>query len=196
MTTTVSSARTNVDEVALDLVFQLMAGTYRSPSEALRTDLGSGAFPAALAALADRLDLPAPELARPPWATLQASYVDLFVSSASGVAAPPYVGYAIDDELMGPSTQLLGAAFADHGIALQDDWHDLPDHVAAVAEGGLHLVRAGRAQAAFDLLEGFVAPWFERFASAIATKDVSSFYGPVSRFLHDAIREVTRETRS
>lgn len=196
MTTTAPSARTNVDEVALDLVFQLMAGTYRSPSEALRSDVDSGAFGEAVAALAAMLDLPAPELATPPWATLQASYVDLFVSSGSGVAAPPYVGYAIDDELMGPSTQLLGAAFADHGIALQDDWHDLPDHVAAVAEGGLHLVRTGRAQAAFDLLEGFVAPWFERFSGGIAAKDVSSFYGPVSRFLHDAIREVTRETRS
>ncbi len=127
---------------------------------------------------------------------VQSSYADLFVSSGRGLTAPPYVGYAIDDELMGPSAQVLGAGFADHGIELKDDWNDLPDHVAAVAEGGLYLLGAGRAQPALELLQGYLAPWFERYASAIETNDASGFYGPVSRFLHHAIREVTRETRS
>lgn len=184
------------DVAVLDLLFQLIAGTYRSPGAALRADLASGALGGAQEAVAEALDLDPPAFEVPSWTTLEAVYVDLFVTSAGGIAAPPYVGYAIDGELMGPSAQLLGAAFADHGIELQDAWSDLPDHVAAVAEGGTLLIRSGRPEAAQALLEGYVAPWFDRFARAIETKDVSGFYGPVTRFLQAAIKEVTRETRS
>jgi TorA maturation chaperone TorD len=184
-----------LDEVALHLVFQLIAGAYASPSAALRGDLGSGAFGDALDALADGLGLAAPDVTNVAWASLQTAYVRLFVTSASGITAPPYVGLAIDDTLMGPSAQLLGSAFAEHGIELRDGWRDLPDHVAAVAEGGALLVQTGRGPAAAELLEHFVAPWFERFGAAIATDDASGFYGPLTRFLQAAIKEVLRETR-
>ena len=196
MCTVAPNAAAEHDAATLDLLCQLVAGTYRSPSEALEADLASGAFAAALAALADRLGLRPPTLAKPSRPALQSSYTDLFVSSGRGLTAPPYVGYALDGALMGPSAQLLGAGFADHGIELKGDWNDLPDHVTAVAEGGLHLLRADRVQPAFELMQGYLAPWFERYASAIETNDASGFYGPVSRFLHHAIREVTRETRS
>lgn len=184
------------DVAAVDLVCQLIAGTYRSPGDALRDDLQSGALADACTALAEALDIDAPGLQAPDWTTLQATYVDLFVSSGNGVAAPPYVGYAIDGELMGPSAQLLGAAFSDHGIELQDAWSDLPDHVAAVAEGGTLLAHGDRPEAAQALIEGYLAPWFERYADAIETKDVSGFYAPMTKFLQAAIKEVTRETRS
>lgn len=180
----------------LHLLFQLIAGLYQAPSQALRGDIDSGALQAALGAVADATGVEAPELRTPAWPTLQASHVDLFVSSPGGIAAPPYVGYAIDDEVMGPSAQLLGAAFADYGIELQDTWRDLPDHIAAVAEGGALLVRSGGHEAAMALLRGFVAPWFQRYAEAVAERDTSAFYGPVTRFLREAIEEVTRESRS
>jgi putative dimethyl sulfoxide reductase chaperone len=196
MTTAPQTAPVTSDVAVLDLLLQLIAGTYRSPSAALRDDLASGALPEAYAALAEALDLDGPDVGAPEWGTLQAAYVDLFVSSGDGIAAPPYVGYAIDDELMGPSAQLLGAAFSDHGIELQDAWRDLPDHLAAVAEGGALLVRSDRPEAAQTLLAGYLAPWFERYATAIDTKDVSGFYGPVTKFLQAAIKEVTREARS
>ena len=196
MTTAPQTTPVATDVAVLDLLLQLIAGTYRSPGDALRDDLASGAMTEACAALGETLDLEEPGLQTPDWATLQASYVDLFVSSGNGIAAPPYVGYAIDGELMGPSAQLLGAAFADHGIELQDAWSDLPDHVAAVAEGGTLLARSARPEAAHALLEGYLAPWFERYTEAIEVKDVSGFYGPMTKFLQAAIKEVTRETRS
>jgi TorA maturation chaperone TorD len=185
-----------LDEASLDLLFQLIAATYRSPGESLSDDLASGAFADALALLAAVVAQPAPRLEAPDLRTLQASYVDLFVSSGRGIAAAPYVGAAIDGELMGPSAQQLGAAFAAHGIELTDAWRDLPDHVAAVAEGGSLLVRSGRADSARELLSEFVAPWFERSAAAVATRDDTGFYGPVTSFLDGAIKEVTREVGS
>jgi TorA maturation chaperone TorD len=196
MTTAPQTTPAATDVAVLDLLLQLIAGTYRSPADALRDDLASGVLTDACAALAEALDLAGPGLLAPDWTTLQAAYVDLFVSSGDGVAAPPYVGYAIDGELMGPSAQLLGAAFSDHGIELQDAWSDLPDHVAAVAEGGTLLAHGDRPEAALVLVEGYLAPWFGRYAEAIEAKDVSGFYGPMTKFLQAAIKEVTRETRS
>ncbi len=196
MTTPAPQTPVERDAEVLDLLLQLVAGTLRSPGEALRDDLASGALHRAFDAVAEALDLDALTLETPTWTTLEAAYVDLFITSASGIAAPPYVGYAIDGELMGPSAQLLGAAFGDYGIELQDAWSDLPDHVAAVAEGGTLLVRSDQPEAAWTLTEGYLAPWFDRFATAIETKDVSGFYGPVTKFLQAAIKEVTREARS
>lgn len=186
----------DLDQVSLDLLFQVIAATYRSPTTALTDDIASGAFDAALERLAAATGTEAPTLVTPELRTLQAGYVDLFVSSRRGIAAAPYVGAAIDGELMGPSAQQLGAAFAAHGIELTDAWRDLPDHVAAVAEGGSLLVRRSEDDAARDLLAEFIAPWFAASAASITARDDTGFYGPVTRFLDGAIKEVTREVRS
>jgi TorA maturation chaperone TorD len=39
-------------------------------------------------------------------------------------------------------------------------------------------------------------PWFARFAPVVEARDQNGFYGPMTRFLHGAIREVTRESPS
>lgn len=186
----------DLDPVSLDLLFQVIAATYRSPTTALTDDVTSGAFGAALERLAGATGATAPTLTTPELRALQAAYVDLFVSSRRGIAAALYVGAAIDGELMGPSAQQLGAAFAAHGIELTDAWRDLPDHVAAVAEGGSLLVRRSDDAAAHDLLVEFIAPWFAASTAAIAARDDTGFYGPVTRFLDGAIKEVTREGRA
>lgn len=185
-----------VDAVTLDLLFQTIAATYRAPSEALHGDLRSGAFAAAVARLGAACGVTPPATPTGDLRDLQAAHVDLFVSSRRGVAAAPYVGVAIDGEVMGPASQQLGAAFAAYGIGLRDGWRDLPDHVAAVAEGGGLLVRADATDAARDLLAEFIAPWFERSAAAVAERDESGFYGPVTTFLATVVKEVARATRS
>jgi len=195
MTAATLAANPVVPEAVLDVVFQVIAGTYRSPGTTLANDLGSGAFAAALQAVAAECELAAPVLSEPDVRELQAAYVDLFVSSRRGVAAAPYVGVALDGELMGDSAQQLGAAFAAAGIELTPTWRDLPDHIAAVAEGGSLLVRSGRSSDANDLLSEFIAPWFAYATAAIIERDHTGFYAPVTQFLHDAIKEVTREVR-
>jgi TorA maturation chaperone TorD len=178
---------------AVDLALQLVAGAYRAPTDALVADLHTGEVAAAVEALADEVGVPAPLLARPDLPTLQASHVALFVTSIGGLPAPPYVGLAADGELLGPSAEALAGFYAHHGIAPSPTWHDLPDHVSAVAQAGLLLLAAGRTEAASALLTRFIGPWFVRYAAAVDAADVSGFYGPLTRFLNSVVLEVSRE---
>ncbi len=177
----------------LGLTLQLATGVYASPGDALRGDLEGGAFQQATASLAERTSQSPPEPSLPPWPTQQARYVDLFVSSPNGLPAPPYVGYAVDGELLGPTARRLKAFYDQHGITPNGAWGDLPDHLAAVAEAGTLLVEADRPDAAEELAARFLLPWFQRYADVVADADASGFYGPMTRFLHAAIKEVTRE---
>lgn len=174
------------------LLLQAIAATYASPRDPLLDDLRSGRFAAALDALSDATGVAAPTLPPADATALQASYVDLFVSSGDGLAAPPYLGYAQDGELLGDTAEALGRFLKDEGIGTQETWTDLPDHVAAAAEAGVLLARHERTHAARDLLARWMRPWFDRYATSVADRDGSGFYGPLTTFLHATIREVTR----
>lgn len=191
---TAAAPNTPHDTEGTVLALQLVAGTYLTPGEPLRSDLASGAFAVATRHLAAAAAVELPTLGRPDVTALQSSYVALFVTSGGGLPAPPYVGYAVDGELLGPTAKRLKGFYDVHGITPNAEWGDLPDHVSAVAEAGVLLVDAGRPEAARTLLARFLLPWFERFAPAVEARDESGFYGPMTRFLHAAIREVTRES--
>lgn len=177
---------------ALDPLLQLVAATYRTPSDALRDDLASGAVQGAVEAVADALGLAAPDLGAADFAAVQERHVALFVTSGDGIVAPPYVGYAVDGELLGATFQALGRLFARHGIEVRGGWADLPDHVAAVAEGAALLLAADRVDAALEVVAGYLAPWFGRYAPAVAVADPGGFYGTLTPFLRAAIEEVER----
>lgn len=181
----------SADAVAQAL--QLVAATYRSPDAALRDDLTSGAFAAAVAELAEAAGVAAPALGEIDWTQVRTAYVAVFVTNAAGVPAPPYVGLALDGELLGPSAAALKAFLAHHGVETAAGWHDLPDHVAAVAEAGLLLADAGRDDAACVLLERFLSPWFQRYAPEVVAADDSGFYGPLTEFLGSLLCEVSCE---
>lgn len=196
MTVQRSGGSVAIDRTTVELLLQIVAGVYASPGEALSADLEAGTFDAAVQEVAEALGVDAPEVVRPQTSSLQSSYVDLFVSSASGLSTPPYVGYAVDGELLGPTAVELGRFLEGHGIGTDPGWTDLPDHVAAVAEAAGLLARDGHDEAARYVLAHFLFPWFDRYADQVASKDVSGFYGPLTRFLHASIREVRRGTRS
>lgn len=191
-----SVARSERAIAALDPLLQLIAATYRTPSPALRADLESGAFADACGALADVLDLIPPAFGPLDFAALQERHVALFVSSGSGIVAPPYAGFAVDHELLGTTFQAMGGTFARYGIEVRGDWADLPDHVAAVAEGAGLLLEAGTVDGACEVLERYLAPWFDRYAAAVAAADVGGVYGALTPFLDAAIKEVVRETQA
>ena len=175
------------------LALQLIAATYRSPDAALREDLDSGAFEAAVAELAETTGTAAPALPEIDWPALRTAYVALFVTNAAGIPAPPYVGLALDGELLGPSSEALKRFLAHHGVETAADWHDLPDHVAAVAEAGALLAEAGRDDVASVLLARFLSPWFQRYAQDVVAADDSGFYGPLTEFLGSLLCEVSCE---
>jgi TorA maturation chaperone TorD len=190
---TARSSRPRHEDAVVDLTLQLVAGLYRAPDADLVEDLASGRLAAATLELARAVGTQAPRLNAPSLATLQAAHVALFVTSAGGLPAPPYVGLAADGELLGPTAESLARFYAQHGIKPSPTWLDLPDHVSAVAQAGLLLHGAGRSAAATELLARFIAPWFTRYAAAVDAADVSGFYGPLTRFLATAVLEVTRE---
>ena len=196
MTVHRSAGCVNIDRAAVELLLQVVAGVYASPGDALMADLESGTFDTAVQDVADALGVHAPEAVQPPKRTLQSSYVDLFVSSASGLSSPPYVGFAVDGELLGPTAVELGRFLEGFGIGTDPSWTDLPDHVAAVAEAASLLARDGHDEAARYVLVHFLFPWFDRYADHVASKDASGFYGPLTRFLHASIREVRSGNRS
>lgn len=178
----------------VEQALQLVAATYRSPDAALRADLDSGAFATAVAELAAATGVAAPVFQVTDWPKLQTTYVALFVTNAAGVPAPPYVGLALDGELLGPSAEALKRFLAHHGVETAAGWHDLADHVAAVAEAGVLLAEAGRDDAACVLLERFLSPWFQRYAPEVVAADDSGFYGPLTEFLGSLLSEVSCET--
>ena len=182
--------------VALDPLLQLVAATYRTPGHALRADLESGAFADACGALGDVLDLVPPTFDTLDFGTIQERHVALFVSSLDGIVAPPYTGFAVDGELLGDTFQAMGGTFARYGIEVRGDWADLPDHVADVAEGAGLLLEAGSLDGALEVLERYLAPWFDRYAAAVAAADVGGVYGALTPFLGAAIKEVVREAQA
>ncbi|MFU8889872.1 MAG: TorD/DmsD family molecular chaperone [Trueperaceae bacterium] len=188
-----ATARPVASADAIAQVLQLVAATYRSPDAALRNDLDSGAFATAVAELAEAAGLTAPTLGEIDWPKVQTAYVALFVTNAAGVPAPPYVGLALDGELLGPSAAALKAFLAHHGVEAAAGWHDLPDHVAAVAEAGALLADAGRDDAACVVLERFLSPWFQRYAPQVVAADVNGFYGPLTEFFASLLSEVSCE---
>jgi TorA maturation chaperone TorD len=100
------------------------------------------------------------------------------------VPCPPYESYWREDvpfllrgTLMGPCTAGLVDLYAQLGLQLAPDAHELPDHVAveleamAVAESD----PAGR-DVAHALLEGHLAVWLPRFCGAVQAETVDEFY--------------------
>jgi TorA maturation chaperone TorD len=188
-----ATARPVVSADVVAQALQLVAATYRSPDAALRDDLDSGAFATAVAELAAATGITAPALGEIDWPKVQTAYVALFVTNAAGVPAPPYAGLALDGELLGPSAEALRRFLAHHGVEPAAGWHDLPDHVAAVAEAGALLAEAGRDDVACVLLERFLSPWFQRYAPEVVAADDSGFYGPLTEFLGSFTSEVECE---
>jgi len=177
---------------ALVAACQVIAAIYRTPDEALRSDLESGRLARVTDTLARRegLEPPGAPHAPPDFETLRVSYVALFVSRVGGVPAPPYAGLVRDRQLMGPTVRRLRLEFERLGLRPAPEWRELPDHISAIAEAIDLLVERGRIDAGFTLAASYLAPWFARYAEAVASADESGFYGELSRFVRDVLREL------
>jgi TorA maturation chaperone TorD len=175
---------------ALHASLQLTAALYRSPTAALRDELASGQVAALSDSLASALNLPAPALLIPDWPTVETSFVALFVTNQRGII-PPYAGYALDNELLGPSFEALMAFYQSHGFTLDGAFNDLPDHLSAVAEAALLLLEADRYDDALLLARRFLQPWFGRYADRVLSADGSGLYGPLTHFLRLALTRLT-----
>lgn len=183
-------------EDVLSLSLQLVAATYAPPRGAFLQELADGTIQAAVERVATSLGHTAPALPSEDVDAIRAAHVDLFVSSANAPTTPPYVGYAADGELLGPSAEAVGRFLVARGIGTDPGWNDLPDHVAAVAESAAILAASGDQASARHVARTWLLPWFDRYAAEVASKDTSGLYGPMTEYLHQTIREVSRGDRS
>jgi len=162
------------------------AATFRSPGGALERDLASGRLQEALVELARERGLMPPKLPNVPLAELQSAYTSLFVANPGGLPAPPYAGYALDDKLMGEAQEALQSFYAEHGLAVDESWQELPDHLAAVGEA-VALLSSQDSQAARTLALGYLRPWLERYAGLVADEDPTGFYGTICQTLKQVL---------
>lgn len=122
---------------------------------------------------------------------LEIAYNRLFVGPGRPLA-PPYESLYRDPGglVMGPSAQAVQACYAEAGIALGPDYHDLPDHVAAelgfmayltVEEAEAEDGQAGRwreRQSAF--LRQHLAAWLPAFCERVRAAGQHPFYPAVA----------------
>ncbi len=117
-------------------------------------------------------------LARLPDAqALQVHYSGLFL--APPVRARLNLGFYLDGTLNGVSQDAIGVLLAKHGIARNEGFRDLPDHLAMLLEVMALLAgdpEAGQDQAA--LAQGFLLPALPRLRADVAA------HAPDSPYLH------------
>jgi len=166
----------------------ITAATFRLPGKALEHDLRSGSLQTALELLAERYNLPPPELPPVELPQLQAAYVQLFAANPAGLPAPPYAGYALDGKLMGEAQEALEGFYAEHGLAPREGWGDLPDHLSAVGEA-IALLAGPKPDAARKLALGYLKPWLDRYAEVVVREDPTGFYATVCTLLKNAMEE-------
>ncbi|MFN3763239.1 MAG: molecular chaperone [Anaerolineae bacterium] len=122
-----------------------LARGFTYPDDDWVATLLDGQWPEALAAVLEPLGLSAGEIGQAinalpegPEAALQAlqvEYTYLFINAVPHVPAPPYASaYAGEGLLMGEPAEAALVAYRRAGLALANDYHDLPDHIAAELE--------------------------------------------------------------
>ncbi len=189
----IARAKTNesilINEDNIAAVLQLISAVFNSPNQALQDDIESGRLKDLIVFLADGLRLEPPQYKIPNWSNLQSNYVQLFLTNPSGLIAPPYLAYAIDNKLLGPSFKRLKDFYSQNGLIIKESYTDFPDHISAVAQAALLLLENGNTQQIKELGKQFFLPWFERYKTEVLEAE-PIFYGPICQFCETVLRRV------
>ena len=73
---------------------------------------------------------------------LEKEYTRLFVNAYTGVIAPPYSSVYLNKERLvwGKSTAEVARLYEATGLGIADNFHDIPDHIAAELEFASYLI--------------------------------------------------------
>jgi TorA maturation chaperone TorD len=137
--------------------------------------------------------------------TLQVEYTYLFINAVPRVPAPPYASaYTAQGLLMGEPAEAALVAYRQAGLALAEDYHDLPDHIAAELEflawlgeqalaaqeaGDEELAQAHAAQHQVFLSEQ-VRPWLPAFCQRVEQAARLPFYRELARLVEPLLAAV------
>jgi TorA maturation chaperone TorD len=192
-----------------------LARGFTYPDAGWVATLLNGQWPTVLAGVLDPLGLSAkgvrqaietlPEELEVALQALQVEYTYLFINAVPHVPAPPYASaYTGQGLLMGVPAEAALVAYRQAGLALADDYRDLPDHVAAELEflawlgeqalaaqesgdeeqAGRHLAQ----QQAF--LSQQVQPWLPAFCQRVEQAARLPFYRELARLVEPLLAAI------
>jgi putative dimethyl sulfoxide reductase chaperone len=128
---------------------------------------------------------------------LSVAYTRLFLGPPV-VLAPPYASFYLDrGVVMGPSSVEMMKLYGEAGLRLDDEFDEMPDHVAVVLEFLYYLLfkeeRAGARNADEEkeklqniktrFLKHYVFPWVPRFCGEIKRADEHPAYSKLAECL-------------
>ena len=129
---------------------------------------------------------------------LSVEYARLFVGPFE-LLAPPYGSVYLDDggRVMGDSTMKVIEAYQKEGLSKNDDFKDLPDHIAVEMEFMSYLIFKERealeksdpdaakeyADKREDFLNNSIRPWVPQFCSRIKQGTENGFYQSLAECL-------------
>jgi TorA maturation chaperone TorD len=128
---------------------------------------------------------------------LAVAYTRLFLGPPA-MLAPPYASFYLDKgAVMGPSSIAMMKLYSTAGLRLDDEFNEMPDHVAVALEFLYYLIfketNAGSNDAREEkekirqtetyFLNKFIFPWIPRFCDRIAAADEHPFYTDLGKCL-------------
>ena len=129
---------------------------------------------------------------------LAVDHARLFVGPF-GLKAPPYGSLYLDGDgkVMGNSTMQVIQIYEEEGLVIDDEFTELPDHVAVELEFMYYLIHktteiphqngvdpvVHRVTAQWEFLTGLILPWLEPFCGRIVQEAETSFYRALANCL-------------
>ncbi len=126
---------------------------------------------------------------------LEKEYTRLFVNAYPHVVAPPYSSVYLDKDrqVWGPSTSEVVKLYMAAGLGIAEDFHDIPDHIAAELEFASYLIgeqQKGRGNDSAPILElvsiekrfleGHLFKWAPVFFSQVIECSRVTFYREIA----------------
>ncbi len=183
--------------------YKYAAVGFNSPKEPLLSELESGLFFEGMkrfsrdlgledGAIEELADSFAEEDPDDYLTTLQAEYVSLFVSDLGGPRVHPYESMHVDGKLQSSTTREVAKLYSSSGLVKNEDYEDLPDHVAAELEF-LHKLSEvegeGALKASYNFLTAHLLRWFPTFADRVRKETDLLFFKVLSKWVELGLNE-------
>lgn len=140
---------------------------------------------------------------------LEKEYTRLFITAYPRVIAPPYSSVYLDKECLvwGRSTAEVAKLYEAAGLSMNQDFHDIPDHIAAELEFASYLVAeqqkaredssvstAELASIEKKFLESHLFRWAPVFLSRVIEQSRATFYREIAVLAREFVeRDAARD---
>lgn len=180
------SARPTAGETTpVDEWYGVLAASWGQPDDRLAAALDAGLFE-------DALD------EQPTLDALAVEHTRLFVGPGDH-PCPPYESVYRDAEsgddlgpVMGPSTDAVRRWYLEYGLAPDESWTDLPDHVSVELEFAGHLAATGEDDALEQFADEHLREWLPAFLDRVEESTREPFYAVLAAATRELLDGIGR----